>query len=96
MPKKYKNTFLIINRPAIISYETPEKIAYQYMNKIAIDEETEFEIKAVLELREIPVEQHETTIIERQKKQGLVPVHKLFGLSLFENLAVLSQNLSRQ
>ena len=74
-----KNTFLIIKRPATISWKTPEKIANQYMNKIAIDEETEFEIKAVLELRKIPVERHKTTTIERQKKQGLVPVHKLFG-----------------
>ena len=53
-----KNTVLMI-RPGL-KWETPEKIAYQYMNRIAINENTAFEIKAV---------------IKSEKKQGLVTVH---------------------
>ena len=50
MPRTMQNIILVIYEP-IIKYETPEKIGYQYMNRIAIDEEAAFEIRKVLKLR---------------------------------------------
>ena len=49
------------NQP-VGEWPTPEKIAYQYMNRIAIDENTAFEIKAVIELKKI-IERHEKGLV---------------------------------
>ena len=49
------------NQP-VGKWPTPEKIAYQYMNRIAIDENTAFEIKAVIELKKI-IERHEKGLV---------------------------------
>ena len=44
-----QNVIFIIEEPSF-SYSTPEKIGFQYMNRIAIDEEASFEIRKVSRL----------------------------------------------
>ena len=74
MSKIMQNVIFIIEEPSF-SYSTPEKIGFQYMNRIAIDEEASFEIRKVSRL---PIE-----ILPKQSR-GLVT----FPNNLFDNFQI--------